>query len=125
MATGKVRAISKNDEGASQLMNLTLDKYVIPNANAQFDQLTKYRMVDRYSNIYGNYFVMVDWDVRGNGYEGPDMWLIPIRDVFPQVGAISLDDSDYIIVRSWRPMSFFEGLKKQDGYKNVPQILEK
>lgn len=125
MATGKVKAISKNDEGASQLMNLTLDKYVIPNANAQFDQLTKYRMVDRYSNIYGNYFVMVDWDVRGNGYEGPDMWLLPIRDVFPQVGAISLDDSDYIIVRSWRPMSFFENLKKQDGYKNVSQIIEK
>jgi hypothetical protein len=125
LATGKVKAISKNDEGASQLMNLTLDKYVIPNANAQFDQLTKYRMVDRYSNIYGNYFVMVDWDIRPNGYQGPDMWLLPIRDVFPQVGAISLDDSDSIIIRSWRTMKFFEDLSKGDGYKNISTIIEK
>ena len=125
LATGKVKAISKNDEGASKLMNLTLDKYVIPNGNAQFDQLTKYRMVDRYSNIYGNYFVMIDQDVRKDGYRGPDMWLLPIRDVFPQVGAISLDDSDYIIIRSWRPLSFFENLKKREGYKNVSEIIEK
>lgn len=124
LATGKVIPISKNDMGAAKLMNLTLDKYVLPNANAQFDFLTKCRMVNRYSNVYGNYFVMVDWDVKKNGYQGPDMWLIPIRDVFPQVGAVSLDDSDHIIIRTWRPISFFEGLKKKDGYKNVDKILE-
>jgi hypothetical protein len=127
LPTGKVRAVSKNDEGASKLMNLTLDKYVVPNANAQFDFLTKCRMVDRYSNIYGNFFVMVDWDVRKNGYRGPDMWLLPIRDVFPQVGAISLDDSDYVIVRSWRKLSFFEDLqgKKREGFKNLSEIVAK
>ena len=126
LATGKVRAISKNDEGASQLMNLTLDKYVVPNANSQFDLLTKYRMVDRYSNIYGNYFAFVDWVVKKNGYRGPDMWLLPMRDVFPQVGAISLDDSDYIIVRTWQPLSFFENLKarKGEGYKNIGEIVD-
>ena len=73
--TGKVKAISKNDEGAAKLMNLTLDKYVIPNAKSQFDFLTKCRMVDLYSNIYGSFFVMIDWDVRPDGYAGPDMWL--------------------------------------------------
>lgn len=125
LPTGKVKAVSRNDEGASQLMNLTLDKYVVPNANAQFDFLTKCRMVDRYSNVYGSYFVMVDWDVRDNGYKGPDMWLIPIRDVFPQVGSLSVEDSDYIIVRSWRPISFFEGLAKRQGFKNVSSIIAK
>lgn len=123
LPTGKVKAISRNDEGAAKLMNLTLDKYVVPNANAQFDFLTKCRMVDRYSNIYGNFFVMVDWDVKKNGYIGPDMWLIPIRDVFPQVGAVSLEDSDYVIVRSYRPLSYFEGLKGQKGFKNVEKII--
>lgn len=123
--TGKVKAISKNDSGAEKLMNLILDKYILPNANAQFDLLTKLRMMDIYSNLYGNFFALVDWDVKDNGYTGPDMWLLNIRDVFPQVGAVSLEDSDYVIVRSWQPLSYFEGLKKQDGYKNITQIINK
>lgn len=125
LQTGKVKPISKNDIGCSMLMNLILDKYVIPNASSQFDFLTKCRMVDLYSNIYGNFFVLVDWNVRDNGYVGPDMWLLNIRDVFPQVGAVSLEDSDYVIVRTWKPLSYFEGLKKQNGFKNIPAIIEK
>jgi len=123
LPVGKVKGVSKNDVGASQLMNLILEKYVIPNANAQFDFLTKLRMVDIYSNIYGNFFTLTDWDVRKNGYIGPDIWLLNIRDVFPQVGAVSLDDSDYVIVRTWKPLSYFEGLKGQKGFKNVDKII--
>jgi hypothetical protein len=125
LGTGKVRGISKNDVGSAKLMNLVLDKYVVPNAKAQFDFLTKLRMVDIYSNIYGAFFVMIDWDVRPDGYVGPDMWLLNIRDVFPQVGAVSLEDSDYIITRTWRPLSYFKGLKQQDGFKNLSDIISK
>lgn len=124
LATGKVKGISKNDAGGEKLMNLILDKYVIPNANSQFDFLTKCRMMNLYSNIYGNFFALIDWESKKNGYVGPDMWLIPIRDVFPQVGAVSLEDSDYMIIRSWHPRSYFEGLTKEKGYKNVGKILE-
>jgi hypothetical protein len=124
LPVGKVKAISKNDMGGSQLMNLVLDKYVIPNANAQFDFLTKMRMSDIYSNVYGNFFSLTDWDVKPNGYVGPDVWLLNIRDVFPQVGAVSLDDSDYIIVRTWKPLSYFESIAKQKGYKNIGKIIE-
>jgi len=123
LATGKVKGISKNDGGASKLMNLTLDKYIIPNANSQFDFLTKLRLVDLYSNLYGKFYTLVDWNVGKNGYVGPDMWLLNIRDVFPQVGAVSVEDSDYCIVRTWRPLSYFESLKKQNGYKNIDKIL--
>jgi hypothetical protein len=105
LQTGKVIGISKNDIGDAKLKNLVLDRYVIPNANAQFDFLTKMRMMDLYSGIYGNMFSLTDWDVKPNGYMGPDVWLLNIRDVFPQVGAVSLEDSDYVIVRSWRPLS--------------------
>lgn len=125
LAVGKAKAISKNDLGSAQLMNLIVDKYVNPNADAQFDLLTKFRMVDLYSNIYGNFFTLVDWDVKKNGYVGPDVWLLNIRDVFPQVGAVSIDDSDYIIIRTWKPLSYFEGLKKSDGYKNIDKIITK
>lgn len=125
LQTGKVVGISKNDIGDAMLKNLILEKYVIPNANAQYDFLTKMRMVDMYSNVYGNFFVLIDWDVKPNGYIGPDLWLLNIRDVFPQVGAVSLEDSDYVIVRTWRPYSYFEGLKGNKDFKNIPEILRK
>lgn len=125
MGVGKVKPISVNDAGTSHLMNLIVEKYVTPNANAQFDLLTKFRMADIYSNIYGNFFSLIDWDVKPNGYIGPDMWLLNIRDVFPQVGAVSLEDSDYVIIRSWKPLSYFEGLSSQQGFKNVGKIVTK
>lgn len=125
LPTGKVRAMSKNDKFGEKLMNLILDKYVNVNANSQFDLLTKYRMVDRYSNVYGNFFAFVDWRVDKNGYIGPDMWLLNIRDVFPQVGAVSIEDSDYIIVRTWQPISYFEGLLKNKEFKNIKQVIDK
>jgi hypothetical protein len=126
LPVGKVRGISSNDEGGALLMNLILEKYILPNANSQFDFLTKARMVNLYSNIYGNFFVLTDMVGKTemkNGYVGPDMWLIPIRDVFPQVGAVSIDDSDYIIIRSWKPYSWFEGLSKNKDYKNIDKVL--
>lgn len=127
MATGKSKAISKNDVGAVQLMDLIIDKYVNPNANAQWDLLTKFRMVDLYSNIYGVFYTLVDWDVKPNGYIGPDLWLLNIRDVFPQIGAVSLDDADQVIVRTWKPLSFFERIAKQkrEGFVNLNDIITK
>lgn len=122
---GKYRAMSKNDEASAKLMNLTMDKYVLPNASSQFDFLTKCRMVDLYSNIYGNFFVLTDWVAQTDGYVGPDMWLLNIRDVFPQVGAVSLEDSDYVIVRSWKSLEWFKNLKENENFKNIPAVIEK
>lgn len=124
MPVGKIRMMSKNDQGGEKLMNMTVDKWVIPNANAQFDLLTKFRMTNLYSNIYGNFFNFIDWTVKDNDYIGPDLWLLNIRDVFPQVGAISLEDSDYVIVRTWKSMSYFENLDGED-FKNVAKINER
>jgi len=125
LPVGKIRGISKNDRGSAQLMNLILDKYVFPNANSQFDFLTKMRMMDMYSNIYGNFFSLTDWVVKDNGYVGPDVWLLNIRDVFPQVGAVSIQDSDYVIVRTWKPLSYFESLKGNKEFKNIDKIIAK
>jgi len=124
LAAGKFRPISSNDMGSSKILGLTMDKYIIPNANAQFPFLVKLRMLDRYSNIYGNFFALIDWDVKKNGYTGPDMWLVPIRDVYPQMGAASVADADHCIIRTWKPLSFFEGLKSKT-YKNVDRIITK
>lgn len=125
LPVGKIKGISKNDLGDAMLKNLLLEKYVIPNANAQFDLLTKFRMVDMYSNVYGAFDVLVDWDVRPNGYIGPDVWLLNIRDVFPQVGAMSIEDSGFVIVRTWQPLSYFEKLNKRDGFINISKVVDK
>lgn len=123
LPTGKIKPISRNDEALAIIMNMVLEKYVLRNANAQFDFLTKLRLMDMYSNIYGNFFGMVDWDVKRNGYVGPDLWLIPIRDVFPQVGAVSIEDSEYFIIRTWRSIEFFKGLKDKKNYKNIDTVV--
>lgn len=120
---GKFKAMSKNDEASSKLMNMTMERYVLPNASSQFDFLTKCRMVDLYSNIYGNFFVFVDWVAKEKGYVGPDMWLLNIRDIFPQVGAMSLEDSDYVIIRTWKSLEWFKSIEKTDGYKNVDKVI--
>lgn len=125
LPTGKVKPMSRNDVAASELMNLCLDKYVIPNANAQFDFLTKLRLMDLYSNVYGNYFAMVDWDIKPNGYAGPDLFLIDIWDIFPQVGAVSLEDSDYVIVRTWKTISQIEQLGERSTYRNIDAVVRK
>lgn len=124
LGTGKVVGVGKNDRGDAKLKNLLLEKYVIPNANSQFDLLTKFRMVDLYSNIYGTFDALVDWNVKKNGYVGPDMWLLNKRDVFNEIGAVSIADSDQIIIRTWRPKSFFETLRGDKSYKNINKILE-
>ena len=125
MATGRVVGVSENDMGDAKLKSLLLDKYVLPNANSQFDMLTKLRMVDLYSNIYGSFDVLIDQNVKKGGYVGPDMWLLNKRDVFLPVGAISIADADDVIIRTWRPISFFKQLKGDKNFKNIDIILEK
>ena len=122
MGIGKVKGMSNNDLADAKLKNLLLDKYVVPNANSQFDFLTKLRMVDLYSNLYGSFDVLIDQNVK-KGYTGPDMWLLNKRDVFLPVGAISLADADKVIVRTWRTIEFFKGLEKDKSFKNISKII--
>lgn len=122
MGIGKVIGMGKNDMGDAMMKNILMEKYVIPNANSQFDALTKLRMVDLYSNVYGSFDVLVDTIVKKN-YVGPDFWLLNKRDVFLPVGAISINDSDDVIVRTWRPLSFFESLRGNKSFRNVDKII--
>jgi len=123
LMTGKFKNMSKDDEASTKLMNMTMDKYVIPNANSQFTFLTKCRMVDLYSNIYGTFPVFVDWTAKEDGYVGPDMWLLNKRDVFKQVGAVSIEDSDFVIIRTWKSLDWFRSVEKLDGYKDVDKVI--
>jgi len=121
---GVARAISKSNRGKAALMNLITDKYILPNANSQFPFLTKLKLMQVYSNVYGSFFGLVDWVVdKRRNYVGPDLFLPNIRDVFPQVGAVSLEDSDYINIASLKTKSWLES-RDPETWEGIQEILD-
>lgn len=125
LPTGKPFALSKNDRGKNKLVNLVLNKWVYPNAKSQFPLITKFKLMDMYSYIYGSFFALTDWVVdKKKGYIGPDLFLLNIRDIFPQAGAVSLEDSDYIYVSTLKSKEWLKNRDK-DTWKNVDKVLEK
>jgi len=125
LPTGKPFALTKNDRGKNKLMTLVLNKWVYPNAKSQFPLVTKFKLMDMYSLIYGSSFGLVDWVVdKKKGYIGPDLFLLNIRDVFPQAGAISLEDSDYIYVSTLKSKEWLKS-RDSDTWKNIDKVLKK
>lgn len=125
LPTGKPFALTKNDRGKNKLMTLVLNKWVYPNAKSQFPLITKFKMMDMYSYIYGSSFGLVDWVVdKKKGYIGPDLFLLNIRDVFPQAGAISLEDSDYIYVSTLKTKEWLKS-RDSDTWKNIDKVLKR
>jgi hypothetical protein len=121
--SGKVQALSKDDKGKNVLMNLVIKKYIEPNADSQFDLLTKLQLLDLYSLVYGSFACLVDWRVDDD-YVGPDLWLIPIRSLFPQAGATTVDDCDYIFVSSFVSLGWLKKRNKET-WKNIDKIVKK
>jgi hypothetical protein len=120
--TGKVQALTKEDRGKNIILNILLKDYVIPNANVQFDFLTKTRLWDLYSNVYGSFGVLVDWVVKDD-YVGPDFYLIPMRNLIFQPGIQNYNDSDYVFVRSYVTKGWLETRDKK-VWKNIDKLLE-
>ncbi len=120
--TGHSYALAKDDIGKSKLMDMMLQKYVYRNANAQLPFLTKLRLWDLYSLVYGVQFALLDWRADG-GYVGPDIWLLPIRDCFPQPGAISVQECDRFQVSTLRTKQYLEGKKDAEGWQHIPDLI--
>lgn len=121
--SGKALAMSSDDRGKNMLMNLIMDKWVLPNANSQFDYLIKNRLWDLYSDVYGVMFKLVDYVTKDN-YQGPDSFLLPIRDVRPQPGKFSPEDCDWMGVSSWVTPDWLK-IRNKDTWKNVDQLITK
>lgn len=111
MPTGVVKALTMKDKGKSMLMDIILQRYIQPNANSQFTHLTKLRMWDLYSMVYGVMPMMYDYRIDDE-YVGPDCWLIPIRNWIPQRGKVSIQDSDHNHVESTVSVSWLESKAK-------------
>jgi len=115
--SGKAYAVSKNDVGKNLLMNLLL-KYYRNNANECYSHLVKLRMMDTYSPVYGSFFALVPWRIdERSGYIGPELTLIPIRDVRPQPGRKSVGESDWFGVKSLVSLSWL--LEQQKTFPGI------
>jgi hypothetical protein len=126
---GVVRATGKRDKGKAVLMDIIRQKWVYPNANSQHPFLTKVRMWQFYSSVYGFMPMFYDWNVSPSGYIGPDCWLWNPRNWIPQAGKTSIADMDYCHSISYISPRFLESLldePEEAGWDKeaIRQILE-
>lgn len=123
-AEGNAYAISKNDLGKNMLMDLVMKKWVYPNANYQMDFLIKDRLWDVYSNVYGVMFKLVGYvqdDKRK--YYGPNDWLLPIRNCYPQPGKHTTEDSDWFGVLTSKNLDWIESRPNDGTWRNLDKIV--
>lgn len=128
LPVGTVHALGLQNQGKGLLMNLVLEKYIYPNANYQYDLETKLFLWDLYSNVYGTFFMCYDWTVTEN-YAGPDCWLVPMRNIFPQQGRLSIRNCDYVFVSNFISREYLQSLVDDNvtdyDLDAVQQILDK
>ena len=118
---GTAFAVSKDDVGKNMLMNLLL-KYFTNHANEEGSLVLKFRQMNMYSHVYGTMFGLVPWRInRQNGYIGPELLPINMRDVRPQPGRRTIDKSDRFGIRSVVSLNW---LQQQDkgAWMNIDKL---
>lgn len=94
---GDMKAAGKKDTGAAAVLDIVLQKYLYPNANAQAPLLEKFRNWQFYSSVYGFMPMYYDWHINDrSGYIGSDCWLWHPRNFIPQIGRASVEEMDYV-----------------------------
>lgn len=114
MPDGETKASGKKDYGKGMLLDLFRLKYLYPNANSQWPFLTKLRMWQFYSSVYGFMPMFVDWTVNNDGYVGPDCWLWNPRNFIPQNGKTNIRDMDYCNAFAFVTADYLEDLLDED-----------
>ena len=124
LPTGKIHAASKADEGKAKLLNIVLQRYILPNANSQFDMLIKQRMWGVYASVYGSMPMLYDYRVDDQ-YIGPDCWLIDPRCFLPQPGFNSIQDMDWCMVSTIKSLKELESLSQRKNTTWDKKALKK
>ena len=99
LPSGSYHALTEANRGMAELMHLMMERYVIPNARNPQDHLTKFRMLDLYSMVYGSMPILYDWQVT-DGYTGPNSWILPLRNVVFEPGKFTIPESNWVAVSS-------------------------
>lgn len=117
LPTGEMKAAGKKDAGAAAVLDIILQKYLYPNANAQAPLLEKFRNWQFYSSVYGFMPMYYDWyapeSAASGDYVGPNCWLWHPRNFIPQLGRASVDDMDYCNAVTYASEEYLEGLLEE------------
>jgi hypothetical protein len=111
MPTGRFYSISRAASKATALLNVTLNNYIIPNADSQFPFLTKARLWGLYASVYGSMPAMYDYRVD-DAYVGPDWWLIDPRCFAPVDGLHNVQEAG-CYVSTIMTVTALEGILKR------------
>jgi hypothetical protein len=109
MPTGEVQALGLKNTGQSLLYQLLLTNWIQPNDNEQYDIETKLFLWSMYADVYGTMGMQYDL-AYGPDYNGPISWLVPPRNLWPQQGRFSTQNSDYFMVSNFLSAYDFEDL---------------
>lgn len=117
---GETESAGKADVGKAAFMDILRQKWIYPNANAQYSFQEKLNMWQLYSSVYGYMPMFYDWNVSPSGYIGPDCWLWNPRNLVPQQGKTSIADMEYVTALTWvtkkQLEAFRDNAKDGDGW---------
>lgn len=128
---GETKSTGRVDIGKALFMDIIRQKWVYPNANAQFPFQEKLNMWQLYSSVYGYMPMFYDWNISNTGYVGPDCWLWNPRNLIPQQGRVSINDMDYVTALTWVGKKQLQAILDkddvEDGYDReaIMMLLEK
>lgn len=112
---GATKALGKKDYGKGQFLDLLRTNWIYPNANAQFDFLTKMFLWQYGSSEYN--VIPMHYDINVNeatGYIGPDCWIWQPRNFIPQSGETSISDMDHVHGLAYKFASYFTDIIDDD-----------
>lgn len=122
LPTGKVYAASKADEGKAKLMNVVLQRYIIPNAGRGMDLLTLQRLWGVYASVYGSMPMFYDYTVEDD-YIGPYATLVDPRNFLPQPGFNTVQGCDWVMISTVVSIKTLETIvKKKNTSYDVPSV---
>jgi hypothetical protein len=117
---GETQSVGQADVGKATFMDILRQKWIYPNANAQRPFLEKLNLWQSYSSVYGYMPMFYDWTTSNTGYVGPDCWLWNPRNLVPQQGKVSIEDSDHATALTWiskkRLQSILDNETEGDGW---------
>lgn len=112
---GETKAFGKKDYGKGQFLDILRTNWIYPNANSQFDFLTKMFLWQYGSSEYN--VIPMHYDINVNeatGYIGPDCWIWQPRNFLPQSGETSISDMDHVHGLAYKYASYFQDILDDD-----------
>lgn len=127
LPTGKLFASGRKDDGKAKLLNIVLQRYIIPNAGDGYDMLTLQRLWGVYASVYGSMPMMYDYRVDDD-YIGPYSTLVDPHNYLPQPGFYHVKQCDWVMISSVVSTSFLKTILEKDkttyDKKAVTELLE-